>query len=83
MFRILYELIENRRIFVATPHIFVMLHLSLEQAGKMKEPDFVNKRIYVVLPTAMLQTLQYFYMVSTGRKDAETDCQVGCLFICL
>jgi hypothetical protein len=60
---------------------------------KMKEPDFVNKqmrcaaarirqsislqRIYIVLPTPMLQILQYFYMVFTGRKDAKTGCQVG------
>ncbi|RLN08653.1 pentatricopeptide repeat-containing protein [Panicum miliaceum] len=45
-FRLLYELIENGSTSaVAAPRSLVLLHHALEEAGKMKEADFVGKQM--------------------------------------
>jgi pentatricopeptide repeat protein len=45
-FRLFYELIENGGTSAgAAPRSLVMLHHALEQAGKMKEADFVAKQM--------------------------------------
>ena len=45
-FRLFYELIENRSTSaVAAPRSLVLLHHALEEAGKVKEADFVAKQM--------------------------------------
>ncbi|KAL6629257.1 hypothetical protein ACP70R_029022 [Stipagrostis hirtigluma subsp. patula] len=44
-FRLFYELIENGSTSAAATRSLVMLHHALEEAGKMKEADFVAKQM--------------------------------------